>query len=715
MVASSEEPESVSSRSVSPVKRHSPALFNDVEDKTDEALSTFTQLKDCTYGNKSLGSSGQQEYMTCDCVEDWDSELQANLACSEESNCINRVTSVECVNGKCGCGNDCGNQRFQKHQYANISVFQTEKKGYGVRANENIPAQTFIYEYIGEVIDEKAFRQRMVDYDLKKFKHFYFMMLKNDSFIDATVKGSMARFCNHSCSPNVYVDKWVVGKKLRMGLFSKRSIVKGEELTFDYNVDRYGAQSQPCYCGEPNCIGFMGGKTQTDAALLLPDGIAEALGVTPKQEKQWLKENKHLRTKQQDDDSKVNEAFIKFIEVSEVNETDVSKVMGSLMKSQDINVIRRLIERIYKTNDNHINSLIIRFHGYKSLATILKNYQEDDLLIEDILTILTRWPKFTKNKISSSQIEDVIRDMNLNSENDEIKDLSANLLAEWSKLHMAYRIPKNDGQVNTNAYGRNTRSPETNANESELPKKAKLREGWEEGFDENTQKVYYFHRKKNLSSWEVPRELDSIPKGPRDFKKKEREKRENKGVSNSDIAREERRIEQERRALHENLQKKEQQLRDMIAQAQIVDKLKREEEKLELQAKHKSKSTSKSKNNGLTKPEVSLETKWTHLLAHHVPNLLKKYEKEIGRDNVKGCAKDMVLKLVAKEVKKGHDAPKELDSHRLKKIKEACTEFMDKFLVKYHEKQLKKKKQHLSSDDLKKVESEGHDSKRQKI
>jgi hypothetical protein len=21
---------------------------------------------------------------------------------------------------------------------------------------------------------------------------------------------------------------------------------------------------QPCYCGEPNCVGFLGGKTQTD-------------------------------------------------------------------------------------------------------------------------------------------------------------------------------------------------------------------------------------------------------------------------------------------------------------------------------------------------------------------------------------------------------------------------------------------------------------------
>ena len=25
-------------------------------------------------------------------------------------------------------------------------------------------------------------------------------------------------------------------------------------------------EPQPCYCGEPNCVGFLGGKTQTDIA-----------------------------------------------------------------------------------------------------------------------------------------------------------------------------------------------------------------------------------------------------------------------------------------------------------------------------------------------------------------------------------------------------------------------------------------------------------------
>ena len=59
-------------------------------------------------------------------------------------------------------------------------------------------------------------------------------------FIDATRKGGIGRFLNHSCNPNCFVAKWVVGKRLRMGIFTKRNVEYGEELTFNYNVDRYG-------------------------------------------------------------------------------------------------------------------------------------------------------------------------------------------------------------------------------------------------------------------------------------------------------------------------------------------------------------------------------------------------------------------------------------------------------------------------------------------
>lgn len=98
----------------------------------------------------------------------------------------------------------------------------------------------------------------MRDYADEGIRHFYFMMLQKEEvcvmyvvlhpstkiiisqFIDATKKGGLGRFLNHSCNPNCYVAKWVVGRKMRMGIFTKRTVKAGEELTFNYNVDRYG-------------------------------------------------------------------------------------------------------------------------------------------------------------------------------------------------------------------------------------------------------------------------------------------------------------------------------------------------------------------------------------------------------------------------------------------------------------------------------------------
>lgn len=64
------------------------------------------------------------------------------------------------------------------------------------------------------------------------------MELKPGTYLDARYKGSISRFINHSCEPNCTVEVWTVGKKLRVGIFSLKSIPSGTELTFDYCWER---------------------------------------------------------------------------------------------------------------------------------------------------------------------------------------------------------------------------------------------------------------------------------------------------------------------------------------------------------------------------------------------------------------------------------------------------------------------------------------------
>jgi hypothetical protein len=45
-----------------------------------------------------------------------------------------------------------------------------------------------------------------------------------------------------------------------MGLFAKRDINAGEELTYDYNFDSLDNQLQKCLCGSSKCRGYIGSK-----------------------------------------------------------------------------------------------------------------------------------------------------------------------------------------------------------------------------------------------------------------------------------------------------------------------------------------------------------------------------------------------------------------------------------------------------------------------
>jgi len=109
-----------------------------------------------------------------------------------------------------------------------------------IMANIQYFRGSFVMEYIGEVLPHASFVKRTREYSQAGVEHFYFMSLQSDEVIDATKRGCLARFINHSCNPNCHLEKWVVGSKLRIGIFTIKRVAEGEELTFDYQFERYG-------------------------------------------------------------------------------------------------------------------------------------------------------------------------------------------------------------------------------------------------------------------------------------------------------------------------------------------------------------------------------------------------------------------------------------------------------------------------------------------
>ncbi|KAJ6412621.1 hypothetical protein OIU84_005630, partial [Salix udensis] len=194
------------------------------------------------------------EIMVCYCK----APVGGRLGCGDE--CLNRMLNIECVQGTCPCGDLCSNQQFQKRNYAKMTWDRCGKKGFGLRLDEDILRGQFLIEYVGEVLDVHAYEARQKDYASKGHKHFYFMTLDGSEVIDACAKGNLGRFINHSCDPNCRTEKWVVNGEICIGLFALRDITKGEEVTFDYNYVRVvGAAAKRCYCGSPQCRGYIGG------------------------------------------------------------------------------------------------------------------------------------------------------------------------------------------------------------------------------------------------------------------------------------------------------------------------------------------------------------------------------------------------------------------------------------------------------------------------
>lgn len=206
------------------------------ERDVQEGLALFEQIEENEFKTER-SICREAKYMICDCFMTKHEINAGQYGCGED--CMNRMLMLEC-GSRCNVGGRCTNNRFQKIQNANCTIFKTDKKGFGMKAVNFIPAGDFIMEYVGEVLNSQQFEQRANEYSLDNNKHHYFMALRSDRVIDATVRGNISRFINHSCDPNAETQKWTVNGELRIGFFSIKNIYPNEEITFDYQFQRYG-------------------------------------------------------------------------------------------------------------------------------------------------------------------------------------------------------------------------------------------------------------------------------------------------------------------------------------------------------------------------------------------------------------------------------------------------------------------------------------------
>ena len=131
-----------------------------------------------------------------------------------------------------------------KNPLPRIERRKSRIEGWGVFALEPINKNRRIVTYDGEKITNKVSLDREDRY-LKK-GHIWCFKLNRLYVRDAAVGGNIARFINHSCTPNCYT----IVKDQTIWIVAARNIRKGEELTYDYSTD--GPGHIRCRCS-PGC------------------------------------------------------------------------------------------------------------------------------------------------------------------------------------------------------------------------------------------------------------------------------------------------------------------------------------------------------------------------------------------------------------------------------------------------------------------------------
>ncbi|KAJ5091742.1 hypothetical protein NUU61_006612 [Penicillium alfredii] len=187
---------------------------------------------------------------------------------------LNRKSMIYECSYRCKCkGLKCWNHVVQRGRQVRLEIFNTGKRGFGLRSEDHIVTGQFIDRYLGEVITENVadVRESLASAEGAQSYLFGldFLVKDEDIFvIDGHKFGSATRFMNHSCNPNckiipVSTTNHADDRLYYLAFFALREIPPNTELTFDYNPTE-GESSPPkkidpnavkCLCGEKNCRG----------------------------------------------------------------------------------------------------------------------------------------------------------------------------------------------------------------------------------------------------------------------------------------------------------------------------------------------------------------------------------------------------------------------------------------------------------------------------
>lgn len=257
---------------------HPVALVNDVDGEKGPAH--FTYIPNLTY---SKPFSTPKPSLGCQCLGGCQPG-DSNCPCNQRNDGFLPYSSIgflltdrslihEC-GLSCSCPKNCRNRLTQTGIKSRMEVFKTRNRGWGLRSWDPIRAGGFICEFAGDIVKDEFGNDNDDEYIFDATRHYEPLEPVHDPtrakqapfplVISAKNHGNVARFMNHSCSPNVF---WLPVLResfndvyLHIAFFAIRHIPPMQELTYDYGIvpaEKGGETGKKkCLCGSEKCRGY---------------------------------------------------------------------------------------------------------------------------------------------------------------------------------------------------------------------------------------------------------------------------------------------------------------------------------------------------------------------------------------------------------------------------------------------------------------------------
>lgn len=178
------------------------------------------------------------------------------------------------------------------------------------------------------------------------------------------------------------------------------------------HLSHYSAEAQKCYCGEPNCTGFIGGNKRSSATRL--DNYNNLDDEVEDEDEIDLENQISLRhpKKEKGNDGDYEDPYEEKKMTRGIEDPILMEKLARIMfMKPKVQKSKRLLAKLMATTERACLRRFLVLHGLVILKAWLKHYKDEPDIITGIMYVLPSIPLLSRNAIEDSQIDEAVQEV----------------------------------------------------------------------------------------------------------------------------------------------------------------------------------------------------------------------------------------------------------------------------------------------------------------